>query len=48
MASIDISENYQNEFLAFRYAVMLHSTDCKSKAEAIKNLLELSKKLQWV
>lgn len=48
MTNINLSDYYQNEYLALRYAVMLHSPDIKLKAEGIRLLLEICKTLQWV
>lgn len=48
MTNINLSDNYQNEYLALRYAVMLHSPDLKLKAEGIRLLLGICKTLQWV
>jgi hypothetical protein len=45
---MNISEKYAKEFLAFRYAVLSHSSESKLKAEGIKKLLEMSKILNWV
>jgi hypothetical protein len=42
------NSTYEKEYLAVRYGVMIHSSDIKVKAQGIKNMIDISKKLKWI
>ena len=45
---MNIPQNYEKEFLAFRFGVMTQNSDLKIRAEGYKKLIELSKQLKWI
>jgi hypothetical protein len=45
---MNISNYYEKEFLAVRYAVMCQSGDIKIKIDGYRKLIDFSKKMKWI